>query len=232
MFKKLLSAGVICAVTFTSLLSYAQEDKEALKKEILKKVEERLKAEREKTLEKIEQLIDEKLSGESLSADKVKERMKELDREIEKLKAEKEKLAKTLGKHKQEKNEEDNEDKEDNNKKDEEGELTLEEAGKLFQECYALHGEKKYEEAISGFKKIFDQFPKHNWGFTSAYNVSCAYALLGEKEKALDWLEKSVENGFNQFDHMEEDPDLDSLRDEPRYKKIIENSGEEGGEEE
>jgi len=107
MFKKLLSATVICAVTFTSLLSYAQENKEALKKEILKKVEERLKAEREKTLEKIEQLIDEKLSGESLSADKVKERMKELDREIEKLKAEKEKLAKTLGKHKLEKNEED-----------------------------------------------------------------------------------------------------------------------------
>src|SRR3989304_5271236 len=173
MFKKLLSAGVICAVAFTSLLSYAQEDKEALKKEILKKAEKRLKVEREKTLEKIEQLIDEKLSGESLSADKVKERMKELDREIEKLKAEKEKLAKTLGKHKLEKN-----------KKDEEGELTLEEAGKLFQECYALHGEKKYEEAITGFKKIFDQFPKHNLGFTSAYNVSCAYALLGEKEKA------------------------------------------------
>jgi adenylate cyclase len=50
------------------------------------------------------------------------------------------------------------------------------------------------------------------------YNLACIYALLGEPEKALD----SLENSITSSSWIENDPELDSLRDHPRYKAIIE----------
>lgn len=50
------------------------------------------------------------------------------------------------------------------------------------------------------------------------YNLACVYALVGETEKALDFLE----NITTDRSWLENDPDLDSLRDHPRYKAIIE----------
>ena len=55
------------------------------------------------------------------------------------------------------------------------------------------------------------------------YNAACTWALLGEKEKALDLLERwSSHVGRENKDWMQEDPDLESLRELPRYKKILE----------
>jgi serine/threonine protein kinase/tetratricopeptide (TPR) repeat protein len=53
-----------------------------------------------------------------------------------------------------------------------------------------------------------------------AYNVACLYALERETDKALDFLEASVGAGFGNRDWMENDPDLESLRDHPRFKAI------------
>ena len=55
----------------------------------------------------------------------------------------------------------------------------------------------------------------------SAYNVACGYALAGDKSAALDWLEISVEGGYTDFEHMRDDPDLDSLRKERRYHRLL-----------
>jgi tetratricopeptide (TPR) repeat protein len=53
------------------------------------------------------------------------------------------------------------------------------------------------------------------------YNVACLYALLGERERALDLIETTVRNGFGQKEWMENDPDLISLRTEPRFKSVL-----------
>jgi len=53
------------------------------------------------------------------------------------------------------------------------------------------------------------------------YNTACAYSLLGATEKALDFLELSVEKGFSNKVHMEQDPDLAPLREDPRFKEIL-----------
>ena len=42
------------------------------------------------------------------------------------------------------------------------------------------------------------------------YNVACTYSLLGEKEQALDCLEKAVRNGFGHKAWVENDPDFTS----------------------
>ena len=55
------------------------------------------------------------------------------------------------------------------------------------------------------------------------YNLACAYALGGGKSaQALDVLEEAVEAGFDDHEHMENDPDLTSLRQEERYRSLIE----------
>ena len=56
---------------------------------------------------------------------------------------------------------------------------------------------------------------------TILYNIACAYALLGEKEKALDCLEKAVRNGFGHKEWIENDPDFTILRDHPRYQALL-----------
>lgn len=99
--------------------------------------------------------------------------------------------------------------------------MTLEEANQMFQQGFEHHQEEKYDEAIELFKKIVDKFPTHNLGYTSAYNIACAYSLKGDKKQALKWLETSVKNGFRNFDHIEQDSDLDNIRDEAEYQRIL-----------
>jgi adenylate cyclase len=54
------------------------------------------------------------------------------------------------------------------------------------------------------------------------YNVGCVYALIGEKDKALDCLEKAVFHGYGHKEWIRHDSDLDSLRDLPRFQKLLE----------
>jgi tetratricopeptide (TPR) repeat protein len=97
----------------------------------------------------------------------------------------------------------------------------LQEAYELFEEALEYHQDEEYDESIRMFKRIFYSFPDHNVGYTSAYNVACGYSLKGDKKNAIKWLEISIKNGFRKFKHMERDTDLDNIRDEPEYKKLI-----------
>ena len=54
------------------------------------------------------------------------------------------------------------------------------------------------------------------------YNVSCVYALAGERETALDLLEEAVHGGLMQKSWIENDSNLDSLRTSPRYRRLLE----------
>jgi hypothetical protein len=56
---------------------------------------------------------------------------------------------------------------------------------------------------------------------TDLYNVACGYAVLKQPEKALDWLDKAVAAGFRNRRLIETDDDLESLRETPRFQKIV-----------
>jgi len=53
-------------------------------------------------------------------------------------------------------------------------------------------------------------------------NAVCLFARAGRKEEALDYAEKVFGKGFGKRDWIENDPDYDSLRDEPRFKALLE----------
>ena len=54
-----------------------------------------------------------------------------------------------------------------------------------------------------------------------AYNVACLYALEGETGKAFDCLERAIGRGFGNRDWLERDPDLESIRNDPRFIELI-----------
>ena len=53
------------------------------------------------------------------------------------------------------------------------------------------------------------------------YNITCAYSVTNDKQKALKYLEKAIAAGWNNLDHMESDPDMDNIRDEPEYSALL-----------
>jgi serine/threonine protein kinase/Flp pilus assembly protein TadD len=54
------------------------------------------------------------------------------------------------------------------------------------------------------------------------YNVACTYAQLGKTEEALEALERGVEKGWGDKNWIEHDADLDPIREDPRFKAIVE----------
>jgi adenylate cyclase len=53
------------------------------------------------------------------------------------------------------------------------------------------------------------------------YNVACFYTGLGEKERAIDLLEQAVSLGWGDRAWMENDSDLEPLREEPRFQALL-----------
>jgi TolB-like protein/Flp pilus assembly protein TadD/tRNA A-37 threonylcarbamoyl transferase component Bud32 len=53
------------------------------------------------------------------------------------------------------------------------------------------------------------------------YNVACLYALEGQREQAIDCLEEVIRLGFGNLEWIGQDPDLDSLREHPRFRRLM-----------
>jgi len=54
-----------------------------------------------------------------------------------------------------------------------------------------------------------------------AYWTASAYALLGEKDAAFEWLERAVKLGIEDRVWLENDKTLDSLRDDKRFAELM-----------
>lgn len=85
-----------------------------------------------------------------------------------------------------------------------------------------LHAMGDFAEAAPAHRRAAELswFPQRAY-----YNLACAYAMLGEKDEALDALGKAVAAGFADRQWMEQDSELDGLRGDPRFKAIAERIG-------
>jgi tetratricopeptide (TPR) repeat protein len=87
-----------------------------------------------------------------------------------------------------------------------------------FSRAYQMHSADRYPEAIEAFKRAAD------FGYrkaTAMYNIACGYSLLNDKENALVWLQRSLDNGFDGYTLVADDSDLDPIRADARFKKIV-----------
>lgn len=86
-------------------------------------------------------------------------------------------------------------------------------------ECaqYAYYYLGDTEKAISIVNGMLKKNDMGNY-----YDAACLYSIMGEKEKAISYLRKSLELGFRRFAHIKRDRDLNNIRNEESYKTLIE----------
>ena len=81
---------------------------------------------------------------------------------------------------------------------------------------YALREE--YEKSVSIFKKIIRLRPDNSG---ADYNIACLYARQNMIEESIDWLKRAIEKGYNRWDLIKTDKDLESIRDSSYYKELV-----------
>jgi TolB-like protein/cytochrome c-type biogenesis protein CcmH/NrfG len=82
---------------------------------------------------------------------------------------------------------------------------------------YASKGESA--KATEAMRRIMEVDPNDGMAL---YNCAGAYGCLGKKENALTYLESALEKGMmNLIDWIENDPYLESIRDDPRFREIL-----------
>ena len=79
---------------------------------------------------------------------------------------------------------------------------------------------RDFERATFALSQAVDHL-KYRGG-SAMYNLACTYALKGDRELGLDWLEKSINAGFDDSTKLVADPDIASLRGDGRFRKIQE----------
>jgi len=80
---------------------------------------------------------------------------------------------------------------------------------------FSLHSMGKYDQAVQAFQRsvAIGNNP------LVMYNLGCAYARVGDKDKAFEWLNKSISAGFA-APRLASDPDLEVLHSDQRFKEV------------
>jgi len=89
------------------------------------------------------------------------------------------------------------------------------------------HYQKKdYLKAIESYREVLTLIPRDpaydRLRLQSHFFMATGYARLGQKDEAIDQLEKAVEHGFSDPADLERRPDFISLRASPRYSGLLE----------
>jgi len=76
----------------------------------------------------------------------------------------------------------------------------------------------KNEKALALYQKMIAFLPDNPAVY---YNVACIYARQNKPEETVAWLKKAVAKGFNDWEHIKTDRDLDNIRSSIQYKKFV-----------
>ncbi len=76
---------------------------------------------------------------------------------------------------------------------------------------------KNYDKSIAINLKRTILDPENSMPF---YNIACVVSLQGKGEAAVEWLEKSIAKGFNKYNWIKNDADLENARKAPTYLKL------------
>lgn len=86
--------------------------------------------------------------------------------------------------------------------------------------AYAVAGRKDQARAL--LRELKESSAKH---YFPPYHLALIYVGLGEKEEALNLLEKAYEDRYPWLIHLNVEPRLDPLRSEPRFKSLVRRVG-------
>ena len=81
----------------------------------------------------------------------------------------------------------------------------------------AQYWQNNFVDAIPAFKKSIS----FNNNPTIMYSLACTFNKAGLKDSCYTWLQTAIDKGFTAYDDMVKDDDLASLRNEEKYKTIL-----------
>lgn len=84
----------------------------------------------------------------------------------------------------------------------------------------ALFHDGQRARALEWSRRSLELYPDD---LSSLINAACLSAKAGQKEEALRYLERVFARGWGKRDWIEHDPDYDTLRDDPRFQKLLAN---------
>jgi Tfp pilus assembly protein PilF len=79
--------------------------------------------------------------------------------------------------------------------------------------------EKKFNKAMEDLKKAKELNPD---SASIRYNFACLYSLKNDVDLSLDEIDAALEKGFNDYESLRKDPDLNNVRKHPEFKQILE----------
>ncbi len=100
--------------------------------------------------------------------------------------------------------------------------LNPDDARTLYLGAAALAGLGERTQSLEWVRRARDVDPEDP---VMLYNVACVLASLGEVDEAIDTLGLAVENGMGHKEWIAHDPDLEPLRQSPRFKALMEKVG-------
>lgn len=56
------------------------------------------------------------------------------------------------------------------------------------------------------------------------YNLACSYSLLARVDEALGALQQAIAFGYDDFRYIQQDPDLEHVRGDPRFVALLESA--------
>jgi len=97
----------------------------------------------------------------------------------------------------------------------------------------AMHHNKNFKEATINLSTAYMQNSNYDKALETLkmgmlldsknphihYNYACYYSLTGQPKRSLEMLKSAIHFGFNRLDQIEIDPDLQTLRQSPEFKK-------------
>jgi serine/threonine protein kinase/Flp pilus assembly protein TadD len=96
--------------------------------------------------------------------------------------------------------------------------LNPDDARALYLGAGALIKADELEEAEQWVEKAVSIDPNET---AVLYNAACIYSELGKVDVALDYFEKTIESGYASREWIENDSDLDPIRNHPRFQKAL-----------
>jgi hypothetical protein len=88
----------------------------------------------------------------------------------------------------------------------------------LTRKSVELFKQKKYDQVEAALTEALALEPDHA---TNIYNMACVKALKGDPATAMAYLERAADAGFTDFQHIQNDTDLVTLRNLDRFKALI-----------
>ena len=86
----------------------------------------------------------------------------------------------------------------------------------------ALARKGQYNRSAEIDRRLVSLLPRDG---VARYNLACSLAMQGAAPQAIEELTRAIEFGYDDFGHLEVDPDLDSLRTLPAYQALMRQHG-------